>query len=76
MTLLMVVLAKDSMSVSSRESSLVFNFLGALGKGSRSSIAADFAVAGAIQLSGFVLTGVMIGEFTRAHAAQGLVVYF
>ena len=63
-TLLMVVLANDSMSVSSMESSLVFNFLGVLGKGSRSAIAADLAAAGAIQLSGFVLVGVMIGEFT------------
>ena len=37
-------------------------------------MAADLAVAGAIQLSGFVLVGVMIGELTKAQAAQVSVV--
>ena len=48
MTVLMVVLSNDNMSVSSRESSFPFIFLDALGSESKSSMAADFTVAGAI----------------------------
>ena len=73
MTLLMVVLANDNMSSSSFESSLGFNPV-VFWEGSMSAMVAALAAAGAIQLSGFVLVGVMIGELIRAQAAQGSVV--
>ena len=74
MILLMLVLANESMSVSSMDSSLVFSFLVVLEKVSGSAMAVVLAVAGAIQLSGFTLVGVITGELTRAQAAQGSVV--